>query len=259
MEETTTVPAKPDYSAIYAALAKAQGDFPVIPRDKTVKVTMKSGGTYTFAYAPLDTILAAVRPHLAANGLAVMQTMEADHVWTIVTHSSGVEIQLAPVKVLQTESGPQALGSALTYARRYSVTLALNLAADEDDDANGAQGNKAEKHDRKGQQSTQGPTADPKDAEHLDRIKKALHTLFGADKTAALDKVEALTSFIPKGKTEADRVKGVRDFTKLTGQRLQILTHSLEKLVPKEVELCNECRQPVNAHSDSCPLNTPPE
>ena len=40
--------------ALFGALAKAQAAFPAIPRDRTVKVTMKSGGTYSFAYAPLD-------------------------------------------------------------------------------------------------------------------------------------------------------------------------------------------------------------
>lgn len=100
--------------------------------------------------------------------------------------------------------------------------------------------------------------ADPKDAEHIDRIKAALHTVFGTDKKAALDKVEQLSSFIPKGKTEADRVAGVRDFTKLKGDRLKYLCHGVEKLVPKEVELCNECRQPTTAHAASCPNAQPP-
>lgn len=235
IETPKAEPTKPDYSLIYAALAAAQGAFPIIPRDKTVKVTMKSGGTYTFAYAPLDTILAAVRPHLAANGLAVMQTMESDHVWTIITHASGVQIKLAPVKVLQTESGPQALGSALTYARRYSVTLALNLAADEDDDANGAQGNKAEKQNKGAgqQQASKAATATSSDltedqVKYFPRVKAALDTLFGSDVAAKKKEIAALTEF--KGKDDK-MVSGVEDYRKLDGKRLQILAQKLEQTV----------------------------
>lgn len=78
--------------------------------------------------------------------------------------------------------------------------------------------------------AVQSAAVDPKDAEYHQRIKDALKAQYGEDKQAALDKVEELTSFIPKGKTEAERVKGVRDFTKLTGQRLSILAHNVEKL-----------------------------
>jgi hypothetical protein len=94
------------------------------------------------------------------------------------------------------------------------------------------------------------PPASPQDAEYQGRIRMALHALYGDDKAAALAKVEEMTSFIPKGKTEAEKVKGIRDFTKISGQRLSILCHNLEKLVPpppldtppygKEC-LCQEC------------------
>lgn len=79
-----------------------------------------------------------------------------------------------------------------------------------------------------------------KDAEYHTRIKTALHTIYGADRTAALNKVEELTSFVPKGKTESDRVKGVRDFTKLTGQRVQILAHKLEDILDKRSDMERE-------------------
>ena len=138
-----------DYADAYAALAKAQGQFPPIPRDKTVEVTMRSGAKYTFKYAPLDTILTAVRPAMSANGLAILQTVEDDRVFSLITHTSGVCLKLAPVKVLQTEQGPQAQGSALSYSRRYSICLALSLVADEDNDANGAAGHEF-KESRKG-------------------------------------------------------------------------------------------------------------
>lgn len=219
----------PTNGELFKSLAKAQSNFPVIPRDKTVKVTMKSGGSYSFAYAPLDTILHCVRKPLAENGLSVMQTIAEDRVTTILGHESGESISLAPVKILQSEQGAQALGSALTYARRYSLTLALGIVADEDDDGNGADGNGATTT----KSSTQsGDTTSPsKDAEYLDRIKNELRRLFGDDKKAALDKIEELTAF--KGKDD-QTVAGVRDFTKLKGKRLEILCHNLEKIQIRE-------------------------
>lgn len=139
--------------AISAALAAAQGEFGAIVRDKTVSVTMRSGGKYTFSYAPLESILHAVKPALAKNGLALTQALrrigKREFVETTLRHSSGQSLSnLIPIFVK--DEGPQAYGSALTYARRYGVTLLLCISADDDDDGNAAEGNSAS--------HTNGPT-----------------------------------------------------------------------------------------------------
>jgi hypothetical protein len=87
--------------------------------------------------------------------------------------------------------------------------------------------------------SDQPPTVNEADAAYHERVKTALKAIYCDDKAAALAKVEELTSFIPKGKTEADRVKGIRDFTKLSGQRLSILCHNIEKLVTPTCKACD--------------------
>lgn len=128
------------------ALVKAQTAFDAIKRDKTVTVRTKTGGSYTFAYAPLDTILAAIRPHLADNGLALIQGCHVENgqqvLRTMLLHSSGQFIA-NDTSVLVNDSGPQAYGSALSYAARYGVTRLLCLASEDDDDGNGAEGNDA--------------------------------------------------------------------------------------------------------------------
>jgi len=137
------------------ALAKAQAQFSPIHRERTVTVTMKSGGKYTFAYAPLEVILRAVAPSLAKHGLAITQSVIEDCVETTLMHSSGQHLANR-IKILNAEGGPQAYGSALTYARRYGITLLLCVCADDDDDANAAEGNtavtnvKSEGHSPKG-------------------------------------------------------------------------------------------------------------
>lgn len=138
---------EPNSKHISAALAAAQGEFGAVTRDKTVTVTMKSGGKYTFSYAPLESILHAVKPALSKNGLSLTQAMIViegkDFVETTLRHSSGQTISNR-IPLFVKDDGPQAYGSALTYARRYGVTLLLCISADDDDDGNAAEGNSAE-------------------------------------------------------------------------------------------------------------------
>lgn len=130
-----------EYGPLAAALAKAQAAFPPISRDKTVTVQTTKGGTYTFKYAPLDSILAAVRGPLAENGLAIVQLLDEDVLVTSLLHESGA-ILSGRTPIPQSE-GVQAYGSAITYLRRYSIQALLGIAAEEDDDGNQAAGNKA--------------------------------------------------------------------------------------------------------------------
>jgi hypothetical protein len=92
-------------------------------------------------YADLAAIFDAVRKPLAAQGLIVTQTTELREggfvLVTTLAHSSGQFIKSEyPLPVA---GKPQEVGSALTYARRYSLSAIAGIAADEDDDANAAQ------------------------------------------------------------------------------------------------------------------------
>jgi hypothetical protein len=91
-------------------------------------------------YAPLDAILSLVRPILAKNGLLIMQSTGGDgsyaSVTTTVLHSSGEYIRSDPLILRPSKLDPQGIGSALTYARRYSLSAILGIAGDDDDDAN---------------------------------------------------------------------------------------------------------------------------
>lgn len=128
--------------ALAAALAKAQSAFPAIPRDKEVTVQTKTGGSYKFKYAPLDSILSAVRQPLADNGLAVTQLIDAGDLVTMLMHKDG-GILSGRASLPTVEGGVQAFGSAVTYLRRYGIQAILGIAAEEDDDGNHAAGNTA--------------------------------------------------------------------------------------------------------------------
>lgn len=99
-------------------------------------------------YATLDAIMESVRPLLAGQGLAIVQgggspVSNADGnivgaaVETMLVHTSGEYI--TSVIVLPIEKGTaQAVGSAITYGRRYGVAALLALTTEEDDDGNHA-------------------------------------------------------------------------------------------------------------------------
>lgn len=124
-------------AALHGALAKAQGEFPPIKRERTVQVKMKSGGTYTYSYAPLDVILDAVRPLLAKNGLSFVQLLEGDGLRTELRHEGGGSIgSLMPWPSVPRD--PQEFGSLITYMRRYTAMAILGIATEDDDDGQAA-------------------------------------------------------------------------------------------------------------------------
>lgn len=142
------------------ALSKAQGEFTPVPKSRTVKVRTQNG-SYDFAYAPLDEILAMALPILSRHDLALSHIMAPQEkgpllLVTKLMHGGTGEVLDSAFPLLTQGTGPQAMGSAITYAKRYSVTALLGISSDDDDDGNAAQGNHVEsKQDRPRQQTQQ--------------------------------------------------------------------------------------------------------
>jgi hypothetical protein len=112
-------------------LAAAQGEFGEVRKTKEA-----DAGRYRYRYASLDDIIAAVRPALSKHGIALTQDVETEpgsvSVVTILRRGTA-SLSLAPITLPAGEDA-QAVGSALTYARRYSLATALGITAEEDDD-----------------------------------------------------------------------------------------------------------------------------
>jgi len=132
---------------LFAALSKFQWKLASTPitKNKEVKVSTRTGGSYTFRYADLDALHSAADPILAEFELSVAQPVLPDgSLMTILWHKSGQYImsqfQIKP----KFESGPQEIGSALTYTRRYAYTSLLGIVSEDDDDGNRASGNEYE-------------------------------------------------------------------------------------------------------------------
>ena len=103
---------------------------------------MKSGGEYEFSYAPLDSILEKVRPVLQKNGIWFVQFTEGHHLLTRLIHVSGEWMESGQMPLMAGSSNAQDFGSAITYAKRYSLSAMLGIASEDDDDGNRAVGNK---------------------------------------------------------------------------------------------------------------------
>lgn len=90
-------------------------------------------------YAPLDAIIDATRPVLKKHGLAVIQqplfSEGAAGVETTILHEGGYSTTSTLLLPLKDQS-PQGVGSAITYARRYSLAAVLGIASEDDDDGN---------------------------------------------------------------------------------------------------------------------------
>jgi hypothetical protein len=128
---------------IATALCSFQTELPIISLDREVEVTMKSGGKYKFSYATIRHIVDTVKPLLSKHKLSYSQCLEPDGtVVTILMHESGEF--LTSSLLIKGESNAQGIGSAITYAKRYSLSSILGIIADDDDDGNIAEGNKFE-------------------------------------------------------------------------------------------------------------------
>lgn len=115
---------------LVTALAKAQGD--ILPAAKD-----SQNPFFKNKYAGLPSIWAACREPLTRNGLAVIQTTEEKdgklQLVTILAHSSGQWIK-SHMPVISAKPDAQSMGSAMTYAKRYSLSAIVGVVADDDDD-----------------------------------------------------------------------------------------------------------------------------
>lgn len=197
-------------SALNNALSIFQGQLKPVRRD-SINPFFKS------KYADLTAIWDNIREPLNANGLAVTQVTDVNEgsivLITMLLHSSGQwisgEYLLTPVK-----TDPQAMGSALTYARRYALSAILGIVSDDDDDAEAATPHKEQRKEAKplpattpeastpAQRKKIFATADQMGYKDVD-VQAIMKKKFGVEHTTDLTKKQAsnLISMIEQGET----------------------------------------------------------
>ena len=124
---------------LMTAKSKADATLNNIKKDGKVEYSKTK-----YSYAVLEDVCNEVRKKYSKFELSFTQIpLYEEGMNVLVTtlgHSSGQWIR-CKMKIQTQNAGPQAYGSALTYARRYSLVAMSCLAAtDEDDDAQAAQG-----------------------------------------------------------------------------------------------------------------------
>jgi len=125
-----------DTASLFGALAKAQASMGAAKKGA-------KNPHFKSTFADLASVLEAILPDLNANGLALVQLPGFGDglvtMTTVISHSGGGWIASQASSPLGRGSGPQAVGSAISYLRRYCAQAALSLPV-VDDDGEAAQG-----------------------------------------------------------------------------------------------------------------------
>ena len=196
---------------------------------KAAPIILKTANNPFFKskYADLPAVWHTIKELMAKNELAVVNmnviNEGVEYLETRIYHSSGEFIsstsRLAPVK-----NDPQAVGSAITYMRRYALMSLLGLVADDDDDANAASG-KTEKPKPKDQAK---PEPSPEEK---------------AARDAAIEKSKPIADAIKSAKDE----KTLDQILKIQADTIASLPEDLKNRV---LEIANQKRigfSPLNA------------
>jgi hypothetical protein len=116
------------------ALAKAQSDMSN-PKFDSKNPHFKS------SYASLASVRNAIVPVLARNGLSLLQDITTTEngvtCSNLLMHESGQWIETEGITVFVDKHSAQGIGSATTYARRFSLMALVTVVGGDDDDGNG--------------------------------------------------------------------------------------------------------------------------
>lgn len=127
------------------AMAKMQGEIPVIEKTKKVYNKPPNDKTVRYCYAPLDSIVSQVKPFLAKFGFSYSITTDQSDPKMVVAictvkHKMGhseVSSFAIPIDNASAMSAPQRFAAALSFAKRYAFSNAFGImTCDDDTDAN---------------------------------------------------------------------------------------------------------------------------
>lgn len=129
-----------------AALADMQPELPTVEKNGAIKFTDKQNVERNTPYALYEDIIEAIRPSLKKYGFSLSFSSDRDGDKVIITgklahragHSEKVVIPI-PLDTSGSKNNVQAIGSSLSYGKRYAVGMLLNIVTrGEDDDGTAA-------------------------------------------------------------------------------------------------------------------------
>ncbi len=131
--------------AFNMAMSKFQQTRPKLVKDSKVEFRLKDGGTTKFSFKTLASIQAVVDPIIGKNGLSYRweQNQENDKikVTCVVSHVNGHEERTslsAGADVSGKKNNIQAIGSTVSYLKKYTLEGIFGLSSDIDDDGKGS-------------------------------------------------------------------------------------------------------------------------
>lgn len=277
---------------LFAALSQVQGKLGgAVPKNRTVKVRLKTGGSYEYSYTTLDAILSAAAPHMAAHEVGVVQfphSFEGEtELVTHLTHSGGAYLEVR--NSLGRRNDIQELGKMITYMRRYVVQGLLGVAAEEDTDGPDRDGQTktVEPKEAKRDESSTPKPAEPPDASHtpetyakllveleeaaqgdMDMIKTALEAwslpnrvvqeMASDSPFAALDAVDNLDRLVK-------RTRALRQFwhrrqeLKILGEDFPDIKHPWKATDPKLRQTFNQMKARLEMARQKAPARKAPD
>ncbi len=156
--DTLTEPRPLDQLA--TALAAFQTEMPTVTKAHTAQVKSDKG-SYSYTYAGLADVSEAAMPLLSKHGLS-FSTLPGPGVLTgMLLHKSG---QYLTASLPITGGTPQAVGSSLTYMRRYLLGCMTGIVTDDDDDGQTAQATERKRR---------APQAEPVEAQPTRTMSRA--------------------------------------------------------------------------------------
>lgn len=138
MSPTETLPAAEQEQAqtLMGAILAVQAEAPALQKSKL-------NPAFRSKYVSLDVLMETVMPIVNKHGLVWITLPGRDEQgdpalsYRLIHAESGDSLD-GTMPLMLAKSDPQGQGSAITYARRYSLMAVLGLVADEDDDGNKA-------------------------------------------------------------------------------------------------------------------------
>lgn len=135
-------------------------------------------------YADLESVVNAIKEPFLNHGLSFFQSTQMENglvgVSTLITHSSGQWLESDMLWLPITKNDPQAVGSAVTYGRRYSLQAMVGLPASDDDGNAASQSTQQVQKGRAPQKAPAGPKDDQGVAEYVGKFQALIKSEDGA-------------------------------------------------------------------------------
>jgi len=123
----------PELPKLAAKVAKLRTQVGGYVKKEKADIPTKSGGKFSYDYADINGILAAIDPLLEEVGLCLVQPVIGDVQHTILIDVESGAMLDSFLELASARLQPQDVGSKQTYLRRYTLVGLLGLKAFDDD------------------------------------------------------------------------------------------------------------------------------